>query len=193
MSAEVTSTLVTGSAATTIRCTGVGDCATASSTRSLEQLGIGEEQRRVPAEQHQAGDQPRLGIARDVVVALDAVDAAQHGGMRPPAVPQEFDDRDDDRQADAGNRAEHGDADEADDRQPELPALDAEDAARSSNSNRPMADAITTAASALMGRSCSRSGASDKQQGDGHGADHAGQLRSARPRLRRPACATSCC
>ena len=35
-----------------------------------------------------------------------------------------------DRQADAGDRAEHRNADEADDRQPELPALDAEDAAQ---------------------------------------------------------------
>ena len=34
MSAEVTSTLVTGSAATTSQRTGVGDAATASSTRS---------------------------------------------------------------------------------------------------------------------------------------------------------------
>ena len=43
----------------------------------LEQLGIGEEQRRVPAEQDQAGDQAGVGIARDVVVALDAVGPAR--------------------------------------------------------------------------------------------------------------------
>ncbi len=58
MSAAVTSTLVTGSAATTTRRTGVGDVRhRRRSTRSLEQLGVGEEQRRIPAEQHQARDQ----------------------------------------------------------------------------------------------------------------------------------------
>ena len=129
MSAEVTSTLVTGSAATTSQRTGGGDFATASSTL-LEQLGVGEEQRCIPAKQHQTGDLPRVGIAFDVVVARDAVGAAQHRGMRPPAVPQEFDDRDDDRQADAGDGAENGNADEADDRQPEFPTLDAKDADR---------------------------------------------------------------
>ena len=52
--------LVTGSAATMIRRTGVGELATASQHALLEQLGVGEEQRRVPAEQHQAGHQSRL-------------------------------------------------------------------------------------------------------------------------------------
>ena len=58
-SAAVTSTLVIGSAATTTR-------APASATLDrrehplAEQLGIGEEQRRVPAEQHQAGDPASL-------------------------------------------------------------------------------------------------------------------------------------
>ncbi|MNR55744.1 hypothetical protein D3C85_1761790 [compost metagenome] len=40
MSAEVTSTLVTGSAATTSQRTGVGDAATASSTRSLNSSAL---------------------------------------------------------------------------------------------------------------------------------------------------------
>ena len=112
-SAAVTSTLVTGSAATTTRRTGVGDAATACKDPVLEQLGIGEEQRRIPAEQHQAGDQARVGIARDVVIALDAVGAAENGGVRPPAVPQELDDGDHDRQADSRDRAQHRHADEA--------------------------------------------------------------------------------
>ena len=54
------STSVTGSAATTTRRAGVGEAATAS--RSLaEDLGVGEEQRRVPAEEQQAGDPPGVG------------------------------------------------------------------------------------------------------------------------------------
>jgi hypothetical protein len=48
----------------------------------------------------------------------------------PPAVPEELDDRDDDRNADAWNHAEDGNPDEACDGQPELPLLDAEDAAQ---------------------------------------------------------------
>ena len=54
----------------------------------------------------------RFRIARDVVIAPNAVNSAEHCVMRPPAVPQEFDDRDADRQADARNHAKHGHADE---------------------------------------------------------------------------------
>ena len=61
MSAAVTSTLVTGSAATTSQRTGVGELRHRVQHALLEQLGIGEEQRRIPAEQHQAGMQPRFG------------------------------------------------------------------------------------------------------------------------------------
>ena len=96
----------------------------------LEQLGVGEEQRRVPAEQHQTGICRASRIALDVVVALDAFGASQHRGMRAPAIPQELDDRDHDRKADAGDGAENRDADEADDGQPEFPVLDAENAHR---------------------------------------------------------------
>ena len=60
MSAEVTSTLVTGSAVTMTRRTGVGDFAMASSTRWWNSFGIGEEQRRIPTEQHQAGNDGAL-------------------------------------------------------------------------------------------------------------------------------------
>ena len=47
---------------------------------------------------------------------------------------------------------------------------------RSSNSNRPIADAITTAASALVGRFLIRSGASEQQQRDRHRTDDTGEL-----------------
>ena len=47
--------------------------------------------------------------------------------MRTPAVPQEFDDGDEDRETNAGDHPEYRDTNEANDRQPELPALDAID------------------------------------------------------------------
>jgi hypothetical protein len=62
----------------------------------MEQLGISEKQGRIPAKQDQAGNLLGIRIARDVVVALDALDASQNRGVRPPAIPQEFDDGNDD-------------------------------------------------------------------------------------------------
>ena len=43
----------------------------------VEQLGVGEEQRRIPAEQHEARDQARIRIAGDVVIALARVRRAR--------------------------------------------------------------------------------------------------------------------
>ena len=128
MSAAVTSTLVTGSAATTNRRTGVGEFAAASRHTLLEQLGVGKEQRRIPAKEDQPGYLARVGIARDVMVALDAFGAAQHRRMRTPTVPEEFDDGDHDRQPDARDSTENGHPHETDNGQPELPTLDAIDA-----------------------------------------------------------------
>ena len=54
MSAEVTSILVTGSAATMIRFTGLGELADGFEYTLVKQLRVGEEKRRVPAEQHQS-------------------------------------------------------------------------------------------------------------------------------------------
>ena len=47
----------------------------------VEQLRVGEEERRVPAEQHEPGNQPRLRIARDVVVAA----RRRRRGRAPPS------------------------------------------------------------------------------------------------------------
>ena len=55
------------------------------------------------------------------------------------------------RAGDAGIHPEHGDAHEAGNGQPEFPALDSEDAAQIGELEQPIADAITTAASALLG------------------------------------------
>jgi hypothetical protein len=88
-----------------------------------KQLGVCEEQRRVPAEQHEARHAPCVWITRHVVVALHVVYAPEHRRMRPPAVPQELEHRDGDGEADALDRAERDDAEEARHRQPELPPL----------------------------------------------------------------------
>ncbi|MNF93354.1 hypothetical protein D3C84_760260 [compost metagenome] len=93
-------------------------------------FGVGEKQWGVPAEQDQAGDSVGVGVAFDVVVALYAIGAAQYGRVWAPGVPEEFDDRNHDGQADAFDGAEHGHADGADDRQPAFPALDAIDPAQ---------------------------------------------------------------
>ena len=95
---------------------------------ALEPFGIGKEQRRVPAQQHQPGMRRASGWRCDVVVAVDAVDPAQHRRVRAPAVPQELDHRDDDRQHDALDRTQQQHARGAADGQPELPGLDAADA-----------------------------------------------------------------
>ena len=68
-------------------------------------------------------------MARDVVVALDAVDTSEDRRVRTPAIPQEFDDGNHDGEADARNRAQNRHAGEAADGQPEFPPLDAIDAA----------------------------------------------------------------
>src|SRR4029077_16862519 len=94
----------------------------------VEELGVGEEERCVPTKQHQAGNATRSGIARDVVVAANTIDSTEHCEVRPPAVPQELDNRDNYCDSDAGNHTKHRNADKADNGQPEFPLLDAEDA-----------------------------------------------------------------
>ena len=46
---------------------------------------IGEEQWCIPAEQHEARDSACVRISRDVVIALDAVGAPEHGGVGTPS------------------------------------------------------------------------------------------------------------
>ena len=151
-SAAVTSTLVTGSAVTTSQRTGVGEFATASRTRSSNSSALAKNSGASQRNSTRPGIRRASRIAGDVVIALDAFDAAQHGRMRPPAIPEKLDYGDHDRETDARNGAEHGDADEARHRKPELPALDAIDAAEVGTSIRPMAEAMTTAARAVCGR-----------------------------------------
>ncbi|MNL41536.1 hypothetical protein D3C87_1639480 [compost metagenome] len=91
----------------------------------MEQFGVGKKQRSIPAKQNQARDKTRIGITLDVMVALHTRGTPQDRRVRPPAIPEEFDDRNQDGQADTLDRAKHGHPDGADNRQPELPALNA--------------------------------------------------------------------
>src|SRR4029450_11386327 len=55
----------------------------------VEQLGVGEEERRIPTEQYQAGYQARVRISGDVVIALNSLDTSEDGRVRAPTVPKE--------------------------------------------------------------------------------------------------------
>src|SRR4029077_19296716 len=81
----------------------------------FEQLGVGEEQGCVPAKEDQTGYLAGVGIARDVVVALDAFNAAQYRRVRTPAIPQELDDGDHDCETYAWDSTKNGHTDETDD------------------------------------------------------------------------------
>src|SRR4051795_12696624 len=116
MSAEVTSMLVTGSAVTIIRRTGVGDSANGFEESPVKELGVSEKERRVPTKQHESWNATRSRIPRDVVVAANTIDSAEHCEVWPPGIPQELDHRDHDCDSDAGNHAEHGNAHKTDHR-----------------------------------------------------------------------------
>src|SRR5258707_548152 len=91
----------------------------------VKQLGISEEQRRIPAEEHKAGNEPGVGVTLEIVVTANAVHTAQHCEVWSPPVPQELDDGDSDSQPDAGDRTQHGNTSQTNDRKPEFPTLDA--------------------------------------------------------------------
>ena len=142
----------------------------------IEQFGVGEKQRRIPAKQHQAGDKARVGITLDVVVALDPLGLPQHRGIRPPAIPQKFDDGDHDGQPDALDRTEHGHADGADDRQPELPALDAINAPQVGDFNQADGRRDHDRCQCAAGQTLQQVRRHHQQQGNGQRADNPGQL-----------------
>jgi hypothetical protein len=115
------------------------------------------------------------------------IDAPEHGGVRPPAVPQELDHRDDDRDPDAGNRAEERDAGEADDRQPELPSLDAVEPPQVANFEETDGGRNDDGRERGIGQVLQQVGRCDQQHGDRECADDAGELVFARPLPRRRA------
>ena len=143
----------------------------------LEQFGVGKKQRRIPAKQDQAGYETGIGIARDVVIAFDAVGAAQDRRVRPPAVPKELDDGDHDRQTDPWNGSQHGHTDEADNRQPEFPALDTIDSLEVGNFDQADRRGDDDRGQSCGGQMLEKIRRHQQQQGDGERADDAGHLR----------------
>ena len=88
--------------------------------RSLKLSVLAKNSGRVEAVQDQAGDQRRVRVALGVVVALEVLDAAEHGIVRAPGAADEVEQAQGDRDPDAPQHAEHGDAGERGHRQREL-------------------------------------------------------------------------
>ena len=80
--------------------------------------------------------------------------------MRTPAIPEELDHGDHDRERDAGDGAKQSDTRETDHRQPELPALDAIDATQIRDFEQADGRGDNDGRKAVFGRYWSRSGAS---------------------------------
>ena len=109
---------VIGSAAMTTQ--RVPSASASARTRVAEAVGVGEEQRGVEAVQDQAGDQRRVRVAAGVVVALEVLDAAEHGVVRVPGAADEVEQAQRDRDPDTPQHAEHGDAGERSEAEREL-------------------------------------------------------------------------
>ena len=76
-----------------------------------ERAGVGEEERRLPAVDDDIGNLGRGRERVDAVPPVHAVDAAEHCAVRPPAATEEHQHRQDDREDDALEHAEHDHAD----------------------------------------------------------------------------------
>ena len=175
-SAAVTSTLVTGSAATTTRRTGVGEAATAARIRSWKNSALAKNSGASQRNSTRPGISARLGIAGDVVIAGDAVGAAENGGMRPPAVPQELDDGDDDGKANSGTAPSTATPTKHTYRQPELPALDTPDAAEVGHFDQADRRGDDDGGKCRRRQMLQEIGSSHQQRGNAQGADDTGEL-----------------
>ena len=89
-----------------------------------------------------------------------------------------------DRQADAGNRAEHRHADGTGDREPEFPALNAIDPAQVGELEKPDGRCDHDRCQRAGGQVLQQIRRHHQQQGDGERPDDAGQLCSGTRRLR---------
>ncbi len=131
----------------------------------LELLGVGKEQRRVPAQQHQPWNTPGLWITLHVMVTAQPIRPAKHRVMRPPAVPQELDHRHHHGNADTGNGTEHCHADKAGERQPELPLLHAEDTLEVGKLEQPQCSGNHHRSQSAVGQVLHQIGRYQQQQG----------------------------
>ena len=91
----------------------------------VELLGVGEEQRCIPAEEHQPGDEACIRVAGEIVVALYTICPTQHRIVRSPAIPDELQQGNDNGEQDARDGSKDRHPQEAGDGKPELPLLDA--------------------------------------------------------------------
>ena len=110
---------VIGSAATMIHVGGGSDGGEPPDLIA-ERPRIREEQRRVEAKDDEPGQHLGVGIAAEVVVARKAVDAPEDRLVRPPRSTEHVHDRQCDRDRDASQHAEQGDAEEGRDREREV-------------------------------------------------------------------------
>ena len=132
-------------------------CALAHEVADLlaEDAGVGEEQRRLPAVHDDAWDLPGVGMRADAVPARRALEPAQDGAVGPPVAPEEQQDRQGDGDDDALQDAEQHHPERGDERHREGAGTHAEVAAQRAKSMSDRAATITTAASAVCGRSAS--------------------------------------
>ncbi len=148
----------------------------------FEQLGVREEQGRIPAKENQAGYPARVRIARDVVVALDAFGLSQHRECgRQPSQRNSM-------TAIAMARPMPRIAPKT--ATPTKQTMDSQNSqrwmrkirARSVTSISPMAEAMTTAANAASGRCWSEIRRHQQQQGNGkRTGDSVNCVRAPRP------------
>ena len=103
---------------------------------------------------------------------------AQHRRMRAPAVPQELDHRDDDRQHDALDRAQQQHAGGAADGQPELPGLDAADALQVAPFDQPHHRGDDHRGQRAVRQLLQQLRRQQQQRRHAERADHAGHLRA---------------
>ena len=187
------STSVIGSAAMITQRTGGSAAADPLAHPIPEDIGIGEEERRIESVQDEARDLARIRVVGQVVVALDPVGAAEHRVVRPPRTPDEGEERQRDGEEDALDDADERDTEEAREGEPELGRPDA-----------PQADHRADVDERQPGGDDDRGERGGRQVGEEPGAATSTTPMASAPRRsrsagsaprppRRPASATRCC
>ena len=141
-----------------------------------EELAISEEKWGVKTVDGQSRDLLTFGVALDVVVALSAVDAAQNGAVGAPGPTNKIADGQGDGDRDARQHSENRHATRAASDRRSSDFLTFHNQRRVLKSNSPRAAAMTIAARAEAGRSCSNPWASDQEDQNGDGPDDPGEL-----------------
>ena len=181
ISAAVVSTSVIGSAAMTTHRTGTSAASTSVHDPRAERVGVGEEERRVPAEEERAPApaSPR-GSAYEVVVALHARGTAEDGVVRAPRSPHEVEQRDARRPRRCrAARPSAATAEEGHDRQHEVRATHAvEDDERAEVDDAQRRGDDDCSERRRWGGTRSSQGAATRSNDDGERADDARELRA---------------